>query len=121
MDLVNDVVPVDDFFMELLLATYPESKNGVCVIVDISNFPWNLLKWLTPHNIKTALKRMHTMPIKEYKFHILADGSSKVSLQDSPYSITKNALDLSWFADVLLSQSLNFFQDAVCNRKLLED
>lgn len=71
MDLVGDVIPVDDFFMEFLLATDPGFQNGICVIVDVSNLPWNLLKWLTPGNIKIALRRIQAMPIKQYKFHVV--------------------------------------------------
>ncbi|XP_018569350.1 retinaldehyde-binding protein 1 [Anoplophora glabripennis] len=71
MDLVGDVVPVDDFFIEYLLSTDPAYQHGICVIIDVSNLPWNILKWLTPGNIKVALRRMQTMPLKEYKIHVV--------------------------------------------------
>ncbi|KAJ8932715.1 hypothetical protein NQ318_012640, partial [Aromia moschata] len=71
MDLVKDVVMVDELFIESLLASNPKIRNGLSVILDISNFPWSIIKWLTPNNIKTALRRIHTMPIKEYKYHVV--------------------------------------------------
>ncbi|CAH1953935.1 unnamed protein product [Acanthoscelides obtectus] len=73
MDLAEDVVPVDDFYLEALMLDDCVAKKGLCVIVDIANFPWRVMKWLTPHNIAMCIKRILTMPIKEYRFHVVND------------------------------------------------
>ncbi|KAJ8960657.1 hypothetical protein NQ314_006049 [Rhamnusium bicolor] len=71
MDLVSDVVSVDDIFMEWLLANDPATRNGISIIIDISNFSWNLMRWLTPSNIKIILRRIQTMPVKQFKYHLV--------------------------------------------------
>lgn len=75
MDLLEDIVPIEDMWAEALL-TEPNSvitTKGICVIIDIANFSWTCMKWATPHNIKTVLRRIHSMPVKEFKFHVVND------------------------------------------------
>nr|XP_023014179.1 alpha-tocopherol transfer protein-like [Leptinotarsa decemlineata] len=71
MDLVEDVVSVDDFFAEALSEDLSLFKNGVCILIDVANFSWKLMKWLNPFSIKMILKRATTMPIKDYRFHVI--------------------------------------------------
>ncbi|CAG9864375.1 unnamed protein product [Phyllotreta striolata] len=71
MDLIEDVVAVDDFFVEALFLSDGSIDKGLCVIVDISNFSLKLMKWLTPGNIKIAVKRILSMPIKEFHYHVV--------------------------------------------------
>lgn len=75
MDLLEDIIPIDDFWAETYLIDPNSviSTNGICIIVDIANFNWRLMKWVTPHNIKMALHRVQTMPIKDLKFHVVND------------------------------------------------
>ncbi|KAG5872752.1 hypothetical protein JTB14_016189 [Gonioctena quinquepunctata] len=73
MELVKDIVHVKDMFGELVLSESPPAaaKHGVCVLVDVSNFSWKLMGWLSPHNIKIILKRVTSLPVKEYRFHVI--------------------------------------------------
>ncbi|CAH1105880.1 unnamed protein product [Psylliodes chrysocephalus] len=71
MDLVEDVVAVDDFFVETLFLLNSGIENGLCVVIDISNFSLKLTRWLTPSNINVAVKRILSMPIKEFKYHVI--------------------------------------------------
>ncbi|KAF7267921.1 hypothetical protein GWI33_018871 [Rhynchophorus ferrugineus] len=68
---IHDVVAVDDIWIESLLISNPNCKNGLCVIIDIANYSWRLIKWMTPHNIKIGLKKLQSIPLKEYRFHVV--------------------------------------------------
>ncbi|KAJ8944519.1 hypothetical protein NQ318_011777 [Aromia moschata] len=67
-----DVVGVDDVWIESLLLTNPQvAEKGLCVIFDIANYPWNMIKWFTPDRIKLSLKKMQSLPFKDYRFHFV--------------------------------------------------
>ncbi|XP_030761154.1 uncharacterized protein LOC115886207 [Sitophilus oryzae] len=68
---LTDVVAVDDIWLESIILNSKACKQGLCVIVDIANYPWRMIKWLTPHNIKLSLRKLESIPIKEYRFHIV--------------------------------------------------
>ncbi|XP_066251059.1 retinaldehyde-binding protein 1-like [Euwallacea similis] len=65
-----EIVAVDDIWIESILLNFP-SEKGLCVLVDIANLPLKSLKWLTPHNIKTAVKKIQCLPFKDYRFHVV--------------------------------------------------
>lgn len=67
-----DMVAVDDIWIESILLKFA-SANGLCVLIDIANLPWRALKWLTPHNIKIALRKIQCLPFKDYRFHVVND------------------------------------------------
>lgn len=71
MDLL-DVVSVDDIWLESVLIGKPEyAGKGLCVIIDIHNYSWKMLKWLTPDIVKNCVRKLQTMPYKDYRFHIV--------------------------------------------------
>ncbi|XP_066141815.1 clavesin-2-like isoform X2 [Euwallacea fornicatus] len=65
-----EIVAVDDIWIESILLNSP-SEKGLCVLVDIANFHLKSVKWLTPHNIKTAVKKIQCLPFKDYRFHVV--------------------------------------------------
>ncbi|XP_049822215.1 retinaldehyde-binding protein 1 isoform X2 [Aethina tumida] len=69
MDIL-DAVAVDDIMLEVFFKE-ENIKNGLCVIIDVSNISLKMLKWLTPHNIKTGLKKLEATPIENYRFHVV--------------------------------------------------
>lgn len=73
MDLMQEIVPMEDIWAEwaLLNPDSPATLKGACCIIDISNFSWKLMKFATPHNIKMCLDRVHTLPVREFKFHVV--------------------------------------------------
>ncbi|XP_050309327.1 retinaldehyde-binding protein 1-like isoform X2 [Anthonomus grandis grandis] len=71
MDLM-DIIAVDDIWLESILMKNA-SETGLCVVMDIDNLPFRALKWLTPHNVKTGLKKLQCLPFKDYRFHIVND------------------------------------------------
>ncbi|KAJ8960658.1 hypothetical protein NQ314_006050 [Rhamnusium bicolor] len=71
MELI-DVVAVDDIWIESILAKDPElSGKGLSVIVDIANYPWKMIRWMTPENIKLSVKKMQSLPFKDFRIHIV--------------------------------------------------
>lgn len=75
MDLLKEIIPVEEFWAESYL-TDPNSvlaTKGVCIIFDIANFSWKLMKYATPHIIKMAVLKVQSLPIKDYKFHVVND------------------------------------------------
>lgn len=70
MDIV-DLLAVSDIFGEYFLQLPEVLTKGVCGIVDIKGLRWKCIKWATPHNILTGLKRLETMPLKNYRVHII--------------------------------------------------
>lgn len=102
LDLHEDIVPIDDFWAEYyqLDANTPLRTKGVCVIIDIADFHIKFMKYLTPHNIRTVLKRIQAMPIKEYKFHVvnysfLVNAAYKIIWPFLPDSIRKCVSNVS--------------------------
>lgn len=75
MDLLKDIVPIDEFWAEtLLLEPYSTiTTRGICIIIDVENFSWKCMKWVTPHNLRIMLKRVQSLPIKDFKFHVVND------------------------------------------------
>nr|CAI5834068.1 unnamed protein product [Callosobruchus analis] len=97
---ISNVVALDDFFLEVLIMDDCVARKGLCVIVDIANFPWRVMKWLTPHNIAMCVKRILTMPIKEYRFHEYIDkdvlpkeygGDKEIMFDYQHYIFNKNS------------------------------
>lgn len=72
MDFIKDVVILQDFYCEGIFVNNMEiSLKGLCVIIDVANFPLNIVQWATPHNIKTAVERIYSLPIKDFRFHVV--------------------------------------------------
>lgn len=65
-----DLVAVTDLLLELLLEN-PAAQNGLCVIIDIKGLKFKLCKWFTPHNIRMGVKRVESMPFKNYRIHVV--------------------------------------------------
>lgn len=67
-----DVVSIDDIWLEYVLLDKPEyAGKGLCVIVDIHNYSWKMLKWLTPDIVRNCVRKLQTMPYRDYRFHIV--------------------------------------------------
>ncbi|KAK6631968.1 hypothetical protein RUM44_006998 [Polyplax serrata] len=49
---------LQDLFLECILDDENAQKHGLSVIVDLKNFSWTLLKWLTPSNVCIAVKKV---------------------------------------------------------------
>lgn len=67
--LVNHVA-VDDIWIESIIDEMP-IRNGLCVIVDIRDIPYSMLKWCTPQNVKVIVQRLDSYPISNYIFHVV--------------------------------------------------
>ncbi|KAF5300280.1 hypothetical protein FQA39_LY11137 [Lamprigera yunnana] len=46
-------------------------ENGVAIIIDVRNFPWKLIQWLTPNNIRMMAKLLECYPTKELIIHVV--------------------------------------------------
>ncbi|KAF5274936.1 hypothetical protein FQR65_LT04277 [Abscondita terminalis] len=46
-------------------------QNGLSIIFDVLNVPWKLIQWMTPHNIKMAVKLLENYPLKEIIIHVV--------------------------------------------------
>lgn len=67
-----DIVAVDDIWLESILSKQPESAaKGLCVILDIKDQSWKLSKWLHPHNIRQSVKKLDSLPFKDYRVHVV--------------------------------------------------
>ncbi|XP_057671861.1 clavesin-1-like [Diorhabda carinulata] len=72
MDFVKDLVILQDLCCEgIFINNMDISMKGLCIIVDVANIPLNVIKWATPHIIKTSIKRIYSMPIKDFRYHIV--------------------------------------------------
>ncbi|XP_056648837.1 clavesin-1-like [Diorhabda sublineata] len=72
MDFVKDLVILQDLCCEgIFINNMDISMKGLCIIVDAANIPLNVIKWATPHIIKTSIKRIYSMPIKDFRYHIV--------------------------------------------------
>lgn len=67
-----DIIGVDDIWIESVLTSNPcLAQKGLCVIMDVANYPWKMLKWLTPEYIKLCIKKIVALPFKDYRFHLV--------------------------------------------------
>lgn len=67
-----DVVSIDDIWLESVLLDNKEyAEKGLCVIVDIHNYSWKMMKWVTPEIVKNSVKKLQTLPYRDYRFHIV--------------------------------------------------
>lgn len=67
-----DIIALDDIWLESVLLENPENaEKGLCVIIDIYNYSWKMLKWMTPEVVKNSVKKIQTLPFKDYRFHIV--------------------------------------------------
>lgn len=67
-----DIAIVDDIFLEFIVLNDPlVPKKGVCVIIDMDNYNWRLLKWLAPEYVKIGTKKLQSLPFKEWRYHIV--------------------------------------------------
>ncbi|CAG9832434.1 unnamed protein product [Diabrotica balteata] len=71
MDLIEDLVAIDDCYVEGMFLENPGIEQGMCVIIDVANFPYKVTKWATPYNISSCLKRIYSMPVRDYRYHIV--------------------------------------------------
>ncbi|KAL1500924.1 hypothetical protein ABEB36_006343 [Hypothenemus hampei] len=72
-----DVVSVDDIWIEWILMRF-SAAQGLCVLVDLADLSWRLLKWITPQNIKISVKKLRCQPFKDYRFHVVNSNSLMV-------------------------------------------
>lgn len=49
---------IQDLFLESVFDEDKTQKHGLSVVVDLKNFSWTLLKWLTPSNVIIAVKKV---------------------------------------------------------------
>ncbi|XP_018569349.1 alpha-tocopherol transfer protein-like [Anoplophora glabripennis] len=67
-----DMIGIDDILLESVLASKPRiAQKGLCVIMDVADYPWKMLKWLTPENIKLCIRKIMALPFKDYRIHIV--------------------------------------------------
>lgn len=67
-----DIAVVDDIFLEFIALNDPlVSKKGICVIIDMANYNWRLLKWLAPEYVKIGTKKLQSLPYKEWRYHVV--------------------------------------------------
>lgn len=67
-----DVVSVDDIWFEyVILQNTRYAEKGICVIVDLHNFNWRLLKWVTPDACRKSVNKLLSFCYKEYRFHVV--------------------------------------------------
>lgn len=73
MDLLEDIIPIDDFWAEYyeLDPSSALTTKGVCIIIDIRNLQAKIMRYATPHNVKKILHRIQAEPVKEYTFHVV--------------------------------------------------
>ncbi|XP_026469365.1 clavesin-1-like [Ctenocephalides felis] len=67
---------LDDYWIESILDDNEVQEKGICVLMDIKDYSWRLLGWLTPHNVKTSSMKMEIGPVKQTKLHVV--NSSKL-------------------------------------------
>lgn len=56
---------LDDYWIESILDDNEVQEKGICVLMDIKDYSWRLLGWLTPHNVKTSSMKMEIGPVKQ--------------------------------------------------------
>jgi hypothetical protein len=66
-----DVIRIDDYWLEYIVDDPNLRENGLCVIVDLKNLSLRMMKWSTPYLVRTFLKKLQVLPIKEYRFHVV--------------------------------------------------
>lgn len=60
-----------DILVETVLDDPIIQANGTSIIVDMKGYPWSILKWLTPTNVKACAKKLDAYPIKEILYHVV--------------------------------------------------
>lgn len=67
-----DVVAVDDVWIESILNQHPEvAAKGLCVIMDIKDQHWKLMKWMQPDIIRQSIMKIDNLPFKNFKVHVV--------------------------------------------------
>ncbi|KAG5872754.1 hypothetical protein JTB14_016191 [Gonioctena quinquepunctata] len=67
-----DVIAVDDIWLEYLYNKDPEiTGKGLCVIMDMADYSWKLLKWCRPENVKVGVQKILALPFEDFKVHIV--------------------------------------------------
>jgi len=46
-----------DLILETILDEPETQKNGIAVVVDMKDFPWSLLKWISISNARITTKK----------------------------------------------------------------
>ncbi|KAK5646333.1 hypothetical protein RI129_004797 [Pyrocoelia pectoralis] len=59
------------FWCEQLLCDDWALSKGLCILIDVKEFPWALFKWLTPSNIKMGITLLENYPVKEFMIHFV--------------------------------------------------
>ncbi|KAL0274465.1 UNVERIFIED_CONTAM: hypothetical protein PYX00_006879 [Menopon gallinae] len=60
-----------DIFIEVITDDEEAQRKGVCVIVDVRDVSWKMMKWLTPGNIRVAVRKAETIPVKKIAYHVV--------------------------------------------------
>ncbi|CAH1117995.1 unnamed protein product [Phaedon cochleariae] len=67
-----DVIALDDIWLEAILNGNPKlAEKGLCVIMDMHNTPWKIMKWLRPENVNISSRKTESLPFKDVKVHIV--------------------------------------------------
>ncbi|XP_023014177.2 retinaldehyde-binding protein 1 [Leptinotarsa decemlineata] len=67
-----DVLALDDLWLEFVLTKNPRvTKNGFCMIMDMENCSWKLVKWMSPENVKIGVKKLEALPFNVLKVHVV--------------------------------------------------
>ncbi|KAK6623161.1 hypothetical protein RUM43_009013 [Polyplax serrata] len=92
---------LQDLFLECILDDENAQKHGLSVIVDLKNFSWTLLKWLTPSNVCIAVKKVESLPFKKIEFHVV-----------NTSAVIKAAIKLVWpFLSYKTKENIHFHHD----------
>ncbi|KAF2884153.1 hypothetical protein ILUMI_22012 [Ignelater luminosus] len=60
-----------DMWFESILDNPIVQTNGVNIIIDTNAYSWRLFRWLTPTNMRIAVKKLDVCPIKEVLLHVV--------------------------------------------------
>ncbi|KAF5300277.1 hypothetical protein FQA39_LY11134 [Lamprigera yunnana] len=60
-----------ELWIEQLTGDIKTQSSGVSVILDMKDYSLKLFKWLTPSNIRIAVKRIELYPIKNLVIHVV--------------------------------------------------
>ncbi|KAF5274934.1 hypothetical protein FQR65_LT04275 [Abscondita terminalis] len=60
-----------ELWVEYLAEDYKTQSNGISVILDMKDYSWKLFRWLSPTNIRIAVRKIDTYPLKEVVIHVV--------------------------------------------------
>lgn len=104
-----EVNQLECVWFESVLDDPQVQEYGLCLLVDVSGFSWKLLKWLTPVNMRRAIRKLENIIVKDATFHVVRCST-----------FAKIAINMIWpFMPELIKEKFKFhFNDL---KPLLDD